>query len=371
MKRSRGFTLIELLVVIAIIGVLVSLLLPAVQSAREAARRSQCINNLKQLGLAFHNYLSANSDTVPPLFVDNYDGALVPCAGCDDAQNWSTHARLLPFLEQQPIYNSINFDYGSRWGPGVSDDPASGGLYSVINGTAVVSQVSIFLCPSDPNPGRANNSSIVIGQRNRPFTAIGSYPVNLGLHRGYNNWRPNGPTYVPSQWDDALKGVVNLNTFTDGTTNTVIFSEWVRGAGVDPNSAKDGLGVMYNKPSSVPDYVDPPYPADYALDKTAADRCHAGVDGSRGRNWTWKGEWVFYGKTFSYTHTQLPNRRSCVHADWGRVGNMAAASSLHPGGVNVLRGDGSVKFVKNSIGYLTWYALATPNGGEAISDDAY
>src|SRR5271157_2526382 len=100
-SRSRGFTLIELLVVIAIIAVLIALLLPAVQSAREAARRAQCINNLKQIGLAIHNYVSTN-DTMPP--------SSIPIQ-----QNFSVRARVLPFMEQQPIYNAINFNYGARW----------------------------------------------------------------------------------------------------------------------------------------------------------------------------------------------------------------------------------------------------------------
>ena len=369
MKQRRGFTLIELLVVIAIIGVLVSLLLPAVQSAREAARRAQCVNNLKQMGLAFHNYLSANAEMIPPLFIDNNrSGAMGPGWG-EEAQNWSVHARLLPYMEQQAVYNAINWSVGARWGPDEGgDDPAAGDMASVINGTVLTTQVSSFLCPSDPEPGRANNSQIVIGQGGRrPFTATGSYPANFGLHRGYNNWRPNGPFYIPSDWDDALKGTVSLNNFTDGTSNTVIFSEWVKGTGVDPAVSKDGLGMVYSKPSSVPASANPlPF---YQLDWDAAQKCHQGVEGSNTRAWSWKGEWVFYGKTFHYTHTQTPNRRSCQHDDWGRAGEMVAASSQHPGGVNTLRADGSVKFAKNSINYQTWYALATPGGGEAISAD--
>src|SRR5436305_7191912 len=114
MSRRRGFTLIELLVVIAIIGVLISLLLPAVQSAREAARRSQCTNNLKQIGLAYHNYLSANGDVVPPVFVDYLGSPDPPTA--PPSQTHSSQARLLPYLEQTNTYNSLNFAFSSRWG---------------------------------------------------------------------------------------------------------------------------------------------------------------------------------------------------------------------------------------------------------------
>jgi len=377
MKR-RGFTLIELLVVIAIIAVLIALLLPAVQAAREAARRAQCTNNLKQMGLAYHNYLSASSGMTPLHFIDNYAGGTEPCSGCTDAQNWSQHARLLPYMEQQTIYNTINFNFGVRWGPGAGGrDDAAGGMYSVINGTALCAQVASFLCPSDGQPGRAGNSQIYVGQNQTtpPSTAVGSYPTNIGLHRGYNGWVPNGPAYISSNWDGVFSRRVSLETFTDGTSNTVIFSEWIRGTGVDPAISKDGLGMVYSTAQGdcgqqpYPANADPPYAPGYVLDQRSALACQ---QSSLLRCWTWKGEWVFYGKTFSYTHTQTPNRRSCGHSgDWGRMGNVVAASSNHPGGVNVLMADGSVKFIKNSVSFATWYALATPDNGEVISSDAY
>ncbi len=371
MKR-RGFTLIELLVVIAIIAVLIALLLPAVQSAREAARRSQCTNNLKQLGLAMQNYASANSDTLPMIFVDDVvQGCKREAApGLCEQQDFSQHARLLPYLEQSPIYNAINFNVGSRWSTGVNPDPDAGGLFSVINGTAITTQVAAFLCPSDNGIGRAGNSQVIVGQpANAPYTATCNYPSNIGLHRGYNaGWVPNGPAYVSSSWDGALKGVVSLKTFTDGTSNTVIFSEWIKGPGTDPAvaSTPDGLGMVYNRPTGAAPSDGKIHPAGYVDDFLAAQLCQL----TTSRNWSWKGEWAFYGKTMTYSHTQTPNRRSCTQDDFQRFGNMIAASSNHPGGVNTSFADGSVRFIKSTVNYQAWYAVATVQGGEVISSDS-
>jgi prepilin-type N-terminal cleavage/methylation domain-containing protein len=246
--RRRGFTLIELLVVIAIIAVLIALLLPAVQAAREAARRAQCTNNMKQLGLAMANYLSSNDGMTPMLFND--DSQFTAPVGGTIRQNQSQHARLLPYLEQNNIYNSMNFTFGVRWGGGISgSDPDAGSLYSVIQGTAICTQVASFLCPSDPNPGRAGNSQVIVGQGTpAPYTATCNYPSNFGLSRSYNNWKANGPCYILSDWDGAFMGyTVSLQSFTDGTSNTAIFGEWVKGSGIDPSTGldKNKLGMVY------------------------------------------------------------------------------------------------------------------------------
>jgi prepilin-type processing-associated H-X9-DG protein len=281
---------------------------------------------------------------------------------------------MLPYLEQQSVYNAINFAFGARWGNSslgsVPNDPAAGGIYSAFNGTALVIQISSFLCPSDTMPGRASNSQIIAGQNpaSPPFTSTCNYPSNLGLHRGFNGWRPNGPTYMSSSWDGAMKGTIALDDFDDGTSNTVIFSEWIKGEGVDPTTARDGLAVVYTKPSSSPDFVDAPYPPGYQLDFQAAQICQTqGLT----RNWTWKGEWAMYGKTMHYSHTQMPNRRSCTQGDFGRFGDMIAASSFHPGGINALFADGTVRFVKSSVSYQSWYAIATPANSEVVSADSF
>jgi prepilin-type processing-associated H-X9-DG protein len=262
---------------------------------------------------------------------------------------------------------------GARWGNGAAGngDPAAAGLFGYINGTANCTQVSSMLCPSDPKPGRAGNSTIQMGtSTNNPFTATCNYPANLGLSRGYNNWRINGPSYIPTDWDGNLNvsNAVKMNTFTDGTSNTVIFSEWIKGDGVDPTVASDGLGMIYNDGSNPGDFVAPPNPPGYLNDLTAAQDCQKN---SLTRDWSWKGEWLYYGKTMHYTHTQVPNKRSCRGGDFGRAGDLVAASSWHSGGVNVLLGDGSVRFIKNSVNVQAWYALATTGNGEAVSADAF
>jgi len=366
MSRRKGFTLIELLVVIAIIGVLIALLLPAVQAAREAARRAQCVNNLKQIGLAWHNYISAN-ETVPPCSVDKFSTAV------DDFfySNQSALARLLPYLEQTTVYNTINFSHATRWGfggaPNPPDNGAAGNQGGVRNMTAITTQIKTFLCPSDPNPG--GSGVYVIGGVSK-LVASSNYPVNVGLNRRLNNWRQNGPTYVASNWDGAFP-VVTMASFVDGTSNTAIWSEWVKGPAQGP-PFKDGLGGVYNGPSSLFPQSSEAGPYTIIGEYQSATACQGnGVT----QQWGWKGEWWIFGGTMIYSHTQPPNRRACDYPDTKQDGRASitqvGASSLHPGGVNVLFGDGSVKFVKSTINYVPWYAIATPNGGEAVSSDSF
>jgi prepilin-type N-terminal cleavage/methylation domain-containing protein/prepilin-type processing-associated H-X9-DG protein len=373
-RNKRGFTLIELLVVIAIIAVLIALLLPAVQAAREAARRAQCSNNLKQIGLAMHNYASAQG-LVPPVCVDYaWDGNNNMAK--EPRQNWSIHARLLPYLEQTAMYNAINWNYGARWGP-KSDfwdgTPTDGAAYQYqdIQATVIGTQITSFLCPSDPMTG--NLGTIGVGGVTKVI-GVFNYPANFGLNRRINglppganskqqdgDWTSNGPAYVATTWDGRINRNIGLDNFPDGTSHTAIFSEWVKGPGNLPG--KNGLGMVYNGPASNA------FPTDQQLAQACAQQNFTFAN----QNWGWKGEWWVWAPQTIYSHTNLPNRYACQYSDtgndWRTSINLVNASSNHPGGVNVGFMDGSVRFIKSSVNYVPWICIATNAGGEVVTSD--
>jgi prepilin-type N-terminal cleavage/methylation domain-containing protein/prepilin-type processing-associated H-X9-DG protein len=373
-RRAHGFTLIELLVVVFIIGILIALLLPAVQAAREAARQTQCTNNLKQIGLAMQSYVSM-SNVLPPVCVDQEwsgDGKQIP----QPHQNWSQHARLLPFLEQRVLYNSINWDFGARWSDGDAvytkpnpPEGTAGSSDSIPQMTVLVTTISSFLCPSDSN--RGSSSTLPVGGGIK-LVGASNYPCNIGLNRRITggapdrSWQLNGPNYVASNWDKTVSGTTDMASFTDGASNTVIFSEWIKGQAVETGRATNGLAEVYNLGENS-DF--------YPLDFQFMELCNRVPITSFNQQWQWKGEWWAYGATMIYSHTQTPNRTNCVYHDINQDGRgtitMAAASSHHPGGVNVLFMDGAVRFVKSSVYFPAWYAMATPRGGDSFSSESY
>ncbi len=211
--RRRAFTLIELLVVIAIIAVLIALLLPAVQAAREAARRSQCVNNLKQIGLALHNYHDVNGT-----FPMGAGSGMYSLGSYNSKHNWSIHAAILPQLGQTPIYNSINFNWGT------ADAPTQIPTYP-INSTAIQTQINTFLCPSDPN-GTAQEASY--GDANNDyFGSVGATTDTLGYQtngKGFGTGAASLAT-VPFSGLFGFQMSKSIANVTDGTSNSVAFAE--------------------------------------------------------------------------------------------------------------------------------------------------
>jgi prepilin-type N-terminal cleavage/methylation domain-containing protein/prepilin-type processing-associated H-X9-DG protein len=376
--RRRGFTLIELLVVIAIIAVLIALLLPAVQSAREAARRSQCTNNLKQIGLAIHNYHSS-TNCLPPSGERGWDN---PSDNDPNINRYSMKARLLPYLEQQQVFNAFNFNQFP--GPvGASGTVVYGGASRAIGGavnfSAYTVKIASFLCPSDANPGNTSTITLTTGQSAQVPSS--NYPNSVGSGRIFNpnGWVPTGPAYYPG-WDGQIRDTLAFEDAADGTANTIIFSEWVKGNG---NINQDGLGMVYGAGLASDMGLGQFARADPNANFKLYQMC---LNNGKARIWPFKGEYWHLmdpGRGGVYSCVMPPNTKSCKYTD-GDTGNgyglpldgdavdtMVAASSNHPGGLNVLMMDGSVRFVKNTVNYQTWIAIHSLEGGEVVSSDSY
>ncbi|MEX2174585.1 MAG: DUF1559 domain-containing protein [Pirellulaceae bacterium] len=311
-SKRLGFTLVELLVVIAIIGVLVALLLPAVQAARESARRMQCSNNLKQFIVATHNY----HDT----FL-NLPAARSP-------RSFSTHAALLPFFEQANVANLINYNNS---------------VNHANNAAAAATPIAFFNCPSDPQtsipPGwagtsyRANQGSGVLWG-NPPTN---SSNVNFGMPA------PNGVFFQNSY--------LNMAAIADGTSQTAAFSEHQKG---DFNQGVSSPTDTF-RPGTHPATADDALAQCNAVDPTALSLQGVSDVGA---------PWIEgYHSTTVYFHIGPPNSRSCMYPP-GRIGTSAA--SQHPGGVMLALCDGSVRFASQTIDLQTWRRLGQRNDGEAI-----
>jgi len=320
-RKGSGFTLIELLVVIAIIAVLISLLLPAVQSAREAARRAQCTNNLKQIGLAIHNYESVHSR--------------LPSARTGSPHLWSSLAQMLPMLEGTSVQNAINFQLGSL--------PAPARPWDYGNTTALATVIRTFLCPSDPGPEKLT-----------PDFGPNNYMANSGTGR------QNGGSFRQEDGFEQVDGVfydrssVRFSEVIDGLSNTAAFTESIKGNGIDTVGSTAANPFLQ--------YAQGP-----ALTSISDDFCRnsiIGWVGQRGREWA-RGSFIY--ATINFYRTPNHAMYDCMS---GNVIGRMSARSYHPGGVNVLFLDGHVRFVKSSISETTWWAVSTRNRGEVISADA-
>jgi prepilin-type N-terminal cleavage/methylation domain-containing protein/prepilin-type processing-associated H-X9-DG protein len=361
LNRSRGFTLIELLVVIAIIAVLIALLLPAVQSAREAARRMQCTNNLKQLGLAVHHYQETNL-CLP-------SGSLYPCPARDEknaTQCWgwgvSPLVSILEYIEQGTMFNAYNSHRGVY---GSYPPDTSGPTYWWANTTIFNIQVATFLCPSD---SRGFNSAVTnyVGNIGGPFV-LGGYTGTI---------IPSNPVSVPSDLGASAR-IIDFNAITDGTSNTALWSEGVTGTS-SYSSIKAGSGkraefrVFYNTNANNTTRTQ----AAVMQFISACNNLPAGTaPSSSSRGSGWQITYPYYANYNLYNHVTPPNSRQCGNAQvnsWGLdVYGTDPPTSLHPGGVNVAMTDGSVRFVKESVNVTTWWAIGTRAGGEVVSSDSY
>jgi prepilin-type N-terminal cleavage/methylation domain-containing protein/prepilin-type processing-associated H-X9-DG protein len=338
-----GFTLIELLVVIAIIAVLISLLLPAVQSAREAARRSQCSNNLHQLGIAMFNYELPYGGFPPGSILAAWppDKTIPP-----GNYRWGVLAFLTPYLEQTSVYNALNFSF-PLYGPAGTTPPSQ--VYPA-NTTAVNVMISLFLCPSD-RMERISTADGFVGGTGRVFTPT-NYQFSEGSGAGSGD-----QTLADGAF--RLNSMTRVAEFLDGLSNTAFASETLIGVGGKRFYAPNEIGwdpnVVY---SQVP----------WSGSATATINTQTcGNPSTIGplRMFNWVDGNLSLG---SYNHYLTPNSKQmdCLVTFQSVSYGWKAARSRHPGGVNSLYGDGSVHFAKDSINQSVWQALATRAGGEVV-----
>ena len=335
MKR-HGFTLIELLVVIAIIGVLIALLLPAVQAAREAARRAQCSNNLKQLGLALDNYENSNR--------------CFPGAGSvnNSVYAFSMQARLLPYVEQAGLQDLVDFNQPAlQLGMPLSIHSASL--------TAARTVVGLFLCPSDGELPRFSG-----------YTGIDVIGTNYAANFGTGLRTYYDPAFVSDGvfWFGSRVDFAGLR---DGSSNTLAMSECLLGPGADLSGPIAIVPKPYRLMANVSSGHGRVLAAPGGVDPTLTDADAPAATswrGDRGSPWIWGQASATLFNTYLGPNDAEPDTFA-HNRGW------FAARSNHPGGVNALFCDGHVQFIKDSTALAAWRALATPKGGEVLSADAY
>ena len=327
-RTPGGFTLIELLAVIGVIGILLGLLLPAVQSARESARRAQCANNLKQLILAAHSFASAQGG-FPPATLWGYPSV----QGQNDGGPFSLQVAILPYLDRGDLYNSINLELPS----------GSLTLLQTYNYTAASQVIGTFLCPSDS-----------FATRSSPFP-VNSYCACIGLGEQTVVGNVGVPTRNGTFWGNSP---ISLAEIQDGLSTTLAFSEKPVGSGVVGRYDPFRDWVEYRGSGS-------DFSASNWLNAcshlSVADLTRAQLDGGE--------TWMIPGGTFTHFYASAPPNSRVP--DCGTVGlnngwGIFAARSFHPGGVNAAMADGSIHWFGAGVQTATWWGLGTRSGGEIV-----
>jgi prepilin-type processing-associated H-X9-DG protein/prepilin-type N-terminal cleavage/methylation domain-containing protein len=317
--RRVGFTLVELLVTLGVIAILVALLLPAVQSAREASRRVSCVNNLKQLALSMHSY-AASYQCLP--------------MGDSGVSGFSFHTTILPYIENRVLFDSINFQGTAR----ESD-------YDEVNGTAAHVSVSGFLCPSD------SLKTYSYQQGTNYAGSVGYAPQKYGCNGVFVPWRLDGTSLQGSNT------VVRFQDVGDGLVSTVALSEWLVGSQDERSIDLKRTMFSTSRPLLRGDQLD-----EFVSECDAMPVPDALISNGRGSSWMRSD----VGMTLFTSIYQL-NRKSCLNYSNGLEGAVTAGSS-HPGGGNAGFADGHVVFIRDSVDQGVWRALNTRNAGEIISD---
>ena len=339
---SRGFTLIELLVVCAIVAVLGALLIPAVQSARESSRRTQCVNNFKQIGLAMHHYHHVNQSFPSGRIWDSR----MPGCGFNlfHCQDTSWFVLMLPEFEQQPLADSFNYAIGVGGPFAPPNDPTPLGFLA--NGTVTATKLDLLQCPSDRSMSFEVNPDFAKGALSGPRLSKGNYVANWGN----TEWDQadlvlNGVTIPFRAAAFGQTSTTTIAKFTDGTAATALLSEVLQG---DPYDIRGTLWLSVAGGSHYMSRLTPNSSSDIYGDSTQGDSIN---------------EVAFC--------VDLPTEGLPCVGGVGDRKSFAGVRSHHSGGVNVLYADGSVRFVKNSIAPQVWLAVNSISGGEVVTSESY
>ncbi len=374
-----GFTLVELLVVIAIIGILVALLLPAVQAAREAARRMQCSNNLKQIALAVHNYESTYRKFPPGRLLPDWSINNAPLNSYTNyntvnqtlgSGHWtgfrSVHTFILPYMEQGNIYDLIDFSAPT------TVRMTTNGVPSNANYQAYANAADLFICPSCPFTG------VKISENNYRYNFGGSTPYAGAMNTTSNNNTTATAFGFSCQGNGAFTIGESLKAadFSDGLSNTVIFSERTKGTGHNLAVSSPSFHDVITSPNRQNVMLNPDQlMADCMSFNGAPSNFHFNSMGRWLPGTDWSNGWPFgfYSSTM-YNHVVPPNWKSWDCGNWSAIPDapgehaIVAARSMHPGGVNAALGDGSVRFAAQTVDLNVWRALGTRAGNEPVGD---